>query len=241
MEKLHVKLDANYQTPVLSELETCAFRNRSFEETASYMAPILEKHLPLHSNSSRSSALQLERRRDHYSHFILRLAFAGTEDLRRRFARLETTLFRLRLRDDDSRERSAFMSSLDLHWEKISDAEKEELGSELKAASSGLRGKSDEEGWFKVDWERVPELVERRAVLLKRGKAYVPAREQQGMVVTEFTRRLEDALEVSYLRQCRMTPVLIFSTALRSRSSTTRRGRPPRAHFQASFQLPHHT
>ena len=181
---------------VLSELETCAFRNRSPEETATYMSPLLEKHLPLHANSSRSSALQDERRKDHYSHFILRLAFSATEDLRRRFSRLETMLFRLRYKDDDARERQDFVNSLDFAWEMVGEKEKLELGDDLRAAT-GVGRKGEEEGWFKVEWEKVPELVESRRVLLKRGTAYVPLREQMSLVVTEFTRRLDSALELT--------------------------------------------
>jgi DNA primase large subunit len=180
---------------VLSELETCTFRNRSPEETATYMAPLLEKHLPLHSNSSRSSALQEERRKDHYSHFILRLAFSATEDLRRRFSRLETMLFRLRYKEDDTRERQAFVNSLDFAWETVGEQEKAELGEDLRAAA-GNTWKNDDEGWFKVEWERVPELVEHRRVLLRRGMAYVPVREQMSLVVSEYTKRLDLALEV---------------------------------------------
>ncbi|KAF2095737.1 DNA primase, large subunit [Rhizodiscina lignyota] len=179
---------------VLGELEACTFRNRTPEETASYMASILDKYMPLRSNSSRSSTLDDERKRDHYSHFILRLAFSSTEDLRRRFSRLETMLFRLRFKDDDSRERAAFIDSLNFDWEKVSDAERKELGSELTAAS-GLGKWGEEEGWFKVEWEKVPELVEQRRVLLKRGMAYVPQREQMTLVVAEFTRRLDQNLE----------------------------------------------
>jgi DNA primase large subunit len=183
-----------FKCTVLSELEACSFRNRSTEETTTYMASILEKYLPLHSNSSRASTLQDERKKDHYSHFILRLAFSATEDLRRRFARLESMLFRLRFREDDLKERQLFVDSLGLEWERVEEEERRELGPEL-AAASGLK-KVEEQGWFKVDWERVPELVEQRRVFLKRGKAYVPAREQLSLVVAEFTRRLDEALEV---------------------------------------------
>ncbi|KAF1992037.1 DNA primase, large subunit [Aulographum hederae CBS 113979] len=203
---------------VLSELESCAFRNRSPEETATYMAPILEKHLPLHSNSSRSSTLQGERKKDHFSHFILRLAFSSTEDLRKRYARLETQLFRLRYKDDDTRERQAFIDSCDdLKWEKVGDEEKRELSQELKDATPGGLGpgrRFEDESWFKVDWERVPELVESRRVFLKRGMAYVPSREQSSLVVAEFTRRLDQALELTARaiprldEDDRLTPIL---------------------------------
>lgn len=182
---------------VLAELEACSFRNKSPAETAAHMKPLLDKYLPLSSSSSGSTSLQIERQKDHYSHFILRLAFASTEDLRRRFSRVETMLFRLRFQADDLRERQAFVETLNLSWENVTDEEKKELAEELRAAGGGYPKRMDEENYFKVDWERVPELVESRRVFLKGGKAYVPSRDQMSMVVADFTARLEKALEVS--------------------------------------------
>jgi len=161
------------------------------------MKPILDKYLPLSSSTSGSPNIQLERQKDHYSHFILRLAFSSTEDLRRRFSRVETMLFRLRFQADDARERQAFVESLSLDWETVSEEEKREYAEELKAAGGGFPKRIEEESYFKVDWERVPELVESRRVFLKFGKAFVPVREQLSMVVAEFTGRLDKALEVS--------------------------------------------
>jgi DNA primase large subunit len=180
---------------VLGELEACHFRNRTPAETAAHMKTILDKYLPLSSNSSNSSKLHAERKKDHYSHFILRLAFSSTDDLRQRFARLEKELFRLRFQSDDTKERNVFVSSLDLAWEPLGQSERDEILEDLLAAG-GYRKRVEqiEEGWFKVDWMRVPELVERRAVLLKAGIAYVPAREQQALVLAEFQSRLEKAL-----------------------------------------------
>jgi len=189
------------KTTVLAELEACSFRNRTQAETAVHMKPLLEKYLPLDSNSSSSTQLAAQRQKDHYSHFILRLAFSATEDLRRRFARAETMLFRQRFNADDTRERADFIKGLALDWDVVSDEERRELAAELAATSSAGHGKRaaaavDEESWVKVDWERVPDLVEGRRVILKAGKAYVPGREQVSMVVAEFTARLERALEV---------------------------------------------
>lgn len=141
-------------------------------------------------------AIQSERQKDHYSHFILRLAFASTEDLRRRFSRVESMLFRLRFNNDDLRERASFVEGLNLDWEMVNDEERRELSEELRAAGGGYPKRIEEESWFKVDWERVPELVESRRVFLRGGKAYVPGREQSSMVVAEFTGRLDRALEV---------------------------------------------
>ena len=142
--------------------------------------------------------LQAERRKDHYSHFILRLAFSATEDLRRRFARIESTLFRLRFQNDDAVERKDFTGSLSLKWEPVSDVDRERLAQDLLAATPGLRRADLEEGgWFKVDFEQVPELVELRRVLVRDGKAYVPAREQVSLVLAAFSANLEQGLEVS--------------------------------------------
>lgn len=162
------------------------------------MKPLLEKYLPLNSNSSNSSNLQAERQKDHYSHFILRLAFSSTEDLRRRFARVETSLFRMRFQDENAKEREVFVSELGLDWEQVAEEEKMELGAELLAAAGGYLKRLEDESWFKVDWERVPELVESRRVFLKRGKAYVPVRDQMSMVLAEFSSRLDKALLVRY-------------------------------------------
>lgn len=216
---------------VLAELEACSFRNKSPGETALHMKPLLEKYLPLDSNTSSSSKLAAERQKDHYSHFILRLAFASTEDLRRRFSRVETMLFRLRLDDDNVRERTSFVQSLSLDWESVSDEERREFATEL-GAMSGYRKGQEEESWFKVDWERVPGLVEGRRVFLKAGKAYVPSREQTSMVVAEFTQRLERALELTARalprldEDDRLTPILDhlsknFTTPDASYSSST--------------------
>jgi len=120
--------------------------------------------------------------------------------LRRRFARIESALFRLRFQTDDARERQKFVESLQLDWEVVSEDEKKMWGDELMNATPGLRRQDLEDGgWFKVDFETVPELVESRRVFLKAGKAYVPVREQMSMVLADFTARLEKGLEVRVL------------------------------------------
>ncbi|KAK4159138.1 putative DNA primase large subunit [Cladorrhinum sp. PSN259] len=206
---------------ILAELEACSFRNKTPAETASHMKPLLEKYLPL-DLSGGEKFLEGQRKKDHYSHFILRLAFSGTEDLRRRFTRVEGMLFRLRFGDEPSRERATFVRTLNLDWEVVSEEEKRELAGQL-ATTVGFTRKSGagtvqqqvmEEEWSRVDWERVPDLIESRKVFVKRGKAYVPAREQQSMVLSEFVARLEKALEMTARalprldEDDRLTPIL---------------------------------
>ncbi|KAK5261569.1 DNA primase subunit pri2 [Exophiala xenobiotica] len=122
-------------------------------------------------------------------------------------------LFKLRFQADDSRERRAFVESLNLHWELVQEEEKRELGEQLLSATPGLR-RLEDENWFKVEWTRVPELVEHRTVFVRKGKAYVPMREQTSMVLTEFANRLEKGLELTARalprldEDDRLTPIL---------------------------------
>ena len=104
-------------------------------------------------------------------------------------------LFRLRFEQDDGRERRAFIDSLNFDWEMVTEEEKRSLSEQVLAATPGMRSQ-EERNWFKVDWTRVPELVERRTVFIKKGKAYVPIKEQQSMVIAEFKNRLDKGLEV---------------------------------------------
>jgi len=192
---------------ILAELEACSFRNKTPAETAAYMKPLLDKYLPLDANSSSSSQLHSQRQKDHYSHFILRLAFSSTEELRRRFTRVETMLFRLRFQTDDSRERAAFIRSLNIEWEPVLEDEKGELSQQLIVTAGFGYGKRAQqvmdEDWYKVDWTRVPDLIEGRKVFVKAGKAYVPGPLQHSIIMNEFTRRLERALEVRKVHRSR--------------------------------------
>ncbi|OJD16632.1 hypothetical protein AJ78_03224 [Emergomyces pasteurianus Ep9510] len=203
---------------ILAELEACSYRNKTPAETVAHITPLLVKFLPLSPTPPSNSVvdqqhIRNERQKDHYSHFILRLAFSSTEDLRRRFVRLETMLFKFRFQQDDANERRNFVASLNFDWDMVSNEEKRELSESLLASTYGVR-RLDEESWFKVDWEKVPELVERRGVFVKKGKAYVPVREQFSMILAEFSARLEKALEFTSRalprldEDDRLTPIL---------------------------------
>lgn len=205
---------------VLGEIESRLARNQSLGELEVSMKPLISKYLPLTSNSttariqqgSRSSTLAVDirnktfkydesneehrRLKDHYSHFILRLAFCRSEELRQRFIHAETTLFKIRYNTDDVKDRQAFIESLNLDWEPVGQDELQRLEEKLIAAAGGkaLDSQSTAASYFKVDFERVMDLVESRKVFLMGGKAYVPISHQQSMVVAEFVSRLEKSL-----------------------------------------------
>ncbi|SPN98767.1 related to DNA primase large chain [Cephalotrichum gorgonifer] len=189
---------------LLGELEACSFRNITGDDLAAHMKTYLDKSLPLSPDTAPQDKRDKQRQKDHYSHFILRLAFSSTEDLRRRFTRVETTLFRLRLESSSMSELNSFVRGLGLDWfETVTEKEKTDLREDL-AASLGGRTAVEDEVWVKVDWMKVPDLVEGRRVVVYGGKAFVPGREQTSMIVAEFARRLEQELELTARRLPRL-------------------------------------
>ncbi|KAK0546840.1 DNA primase subunit pri2 [Tilletia horrida] len=180
---------------VLADIESSQARNRSYAEMRDIVRETAKQYLPLNANSAIGQPTQAERQKDHVSHFVLRLAFARSDELRRRFAKAETMLFRMRFESDDSSERDAFIQSLNLNWERVSSEEKERLAPQLKSVSSWATANFAKEIYFKVPWTKVLDLVEKRRVVLVNGQAYVPSGEQVTLVVAEFHTQLLAALE----------------------------------------------
>lgn len=179
----------------MGEIESAMLRNKTKNELNGIIKKILDKRLPMSSNMARTvkgNSLDEERRKDHYSHFILRLAFSRSDELRIRFLRAESTLFRFRFVNEETRERQAFIDSLDFQWESVSQEEKDVFYEKLQASS---QRNIENESFFKVPFFKVPDLVERRAVFVHKGYAYVPFSEQVSLVVEEFEENLKKALE----------------------------------------------
>lgn len=87
------------------------------------------------------------------------------------------------------------MDSLNFDWEAVPEDEKRAMKDSLSVAT-GMKT-LDGESFFKVDWERVHDLVEQRRVLLRAGKAYVPVSLQLSLVLAEFNARLDKSLQLT--------------------------------------------
>ena len=61
---------------VLAEIESCYARNRTFKEMQSViMDNVCQKYLELNRTTHQTKLVDVERRKDHIGHFVLRLAF----------------------------------------------------------------------------------------------------------------------------------------------------------------------
>ncbi|XP_041865896.1 DNA primase large subunit isoform X3 [Melanotaenia boesemani] len=81
-----------------------------------------------------------KRRKDYISHFILRLAYCQTEDLRRWFIQQEVDLFRYRFNQLDSKQKLEFLHRNNLQYEAISSKEKKDLQDKLVNSSYAVSG-----------------------------------------------------------------------------------------------------
>ncbi|KAF9904093.1 hypothetical protein EC991_003068 [Linnemannia zychae] len=185
---------------VLQALLTAQVRNLTPEQLDKTMGEAIRKYMPLSPNTKGSDAsyrqTMEERRKDHISHFILRLAYSRSQELRSWFLRAECALFRYRFDKEKLKDQLEFLEKQNLSWKKVSEEDKRLLKEKLKA-SSFKAGNIDDETYFEVDFEKVPGLVGRRQVYLQGGKAFVRLSDQVVLVLDEFKERLSLALEAT--------------------------------------------
>jgi len=130
-------------------------------------------------------------RNDILSHYILRLAYCRTEDLRRWFIHTECDYFRYRFLAEFSgkpKELNSFLSLNGLQFESVGDEEKQRIFSDLKAASRQTVTTQTE--FFKVPFTDVLDLVRKRAVLIKKGCAYVSQNDLVSIIIGGFRSHL---------------------------------------------------
>ncbi|KAM3124659.1 hypothetical protein CJJ07_001384 [Candidozyma auris] len=206
---------------ILIEIESCLARSKPLKDIETVVRPLLLKFLPLNPSPSSGSDAQIiaERKKDHYSHYTLRLVFCRTEELRKKFVKNETTLFKIRYNMLQPKEQLEFakLYSDKLMWEYISNEEKLELMDELVAASGPVirtiltienAGDANfsitseqlrhhirnKESFIKLPFEKVPNLVSSRQVYLRRGFAYIPSTLQVSLLSVVFSESLTSAL-----------------------------------------------
>lgn len=191
---------------VLLEIESCVQRNKTAKEIEIIVKPLLQKLLPFTTED-----LQ-DRKKDYYSHFILRLCFCRSKELREKFIRSETMLLKLRFNMMTSRDQAKFVQTLNLPFlQFISDEEKEQLSTQLyQTISSSLqfqlnltdetarRQYFEQEKFIKLPFESVIELVGARQVFIKKGYAYLPQFQQLNHIANEFANMLSLALTKTY-------------------------------------------
>ena len=141
-------------------------------------------------------------RRDAVSHFVVRLAYCRTEDLRRWLLTQECVLFKHRLASADDMQ--AVMTQAGLNYPGLTPDEfarvKDDLLPVLWTTYTVNAQKYLDNGaaWFyAVPFEEVPDLVRQRKVLLRAGKAYLHRSQLASLVLGAFRAHLSRALAIT--------------------------------------------
>ncbi|XP_053188936.1 DNA primase large subunit [Scomber japonicus] len=139
-----------------------------------------------------------KRRKDHISHFILRLAYCQTEDLRRWFIQQEVDLFRYRFNHLHPTLKLDFLHRNSLQYDTISADEKLNLKDKLVNSSYAVSGITVEgQDFYKVPFQDALDLVRTRKVYLKAGYVYIPHQDIVTIVLNDFRTRLSKALALT--------------------------------------------
>ncbi|EMG47025.1 PRI2 DNA primase large subunit [Candida maltosa Xu316] len=186
---------------ILIEIESCVARSKSLKEIEGSIKPLLLKFMPLSNNGSVD-----EKIKDHYSHYILRLVFCRSDELRKNFIKNETILFKVRYNMMSPSEQKEFIESNKhrLQWTYITKEEKNQFFEQLLNASGGSVRKqflsenvtltSEElrkhflytENFIKLPFEKITNLVSSRSVFLHKGNGYLPTSLQLNLLALEF-------------------------------------------------------
>lgn len=145
--------------------------------------------------STKESTLQA-RRADHISHFILRLAYCRSADLRRWFVAREIEFFKLRFQFLNEDEVQGFLDINNISYTAISSEEREMLRDQLYNSTRGVN-QVDMCVFYKIPFTEVGSLVSNRKVYVGGGYAYVPPIELVTCVLSTFRAHLNEALAVS--------------------------------------------
>jgi DNA primase large subunit len=133
-------------------------------------------------------------RKDQVSHFILRLAYCKTEDLRRKFLQFECTLFKFRLEKLSDAQRREFMAQNGLSYEQVSDKERTERQEKLAGLAGVAELKIFSTTFYKVPFQQALQLISSRSVYLEHGFAYVPLQRLVSIILMRFRMNLSRAL-----------------------------------------------
>jgi len=128
---------------------------------------------------------------DQISHFILRLAYCKTDELKKWFIQQEVDLFRYKLYklSNDDKIIENFIKENNLKYSPISENEKQQITPLL--IEFGVQDKAiQSQNYYKVFFPEVMDLIKQRRVIVKAGYAYVTISEFSPILTNAFRANL---------------------------------------------------
>ena len=150
----------------------------------------------LHGKDSKSTTeadLQF-RKKDHISHFIMRLSYCQDPERQTWFINQEVELFKLRFSSLEKEGIEKLLSMHNIDCKQITQEEKDNIREELGSSTWKVLS-IDTTEFYKVPFQRVTDLVRSRKVYLSQGIAYVPQSDLVSLFVSYFRKSLYDGME----------------------------------------------
>lgn len=173
---------------VLRKIEEMHTRSISGTDFAKELIKTLGQYLPAGKSSGST-------KEDQTSHFILRLSYCRTEELRRWFLSQEVFLFRFRMEElerEGGKNLSKFIRGAGLTFEKVEKEEKEEKRKFMgfKLSSSEFNSST----FYKIPFVHATDLIKSREVYVIAGFAYVPSSRLISIITSRFRMNLSKNL-----------------------------------------------
>jgi DNA primase large subunit len=176
---------------VLRKIEDLKARNMWGLEMKEKLNAALSKYMRLNALSEN---FQEDVRKDVVSHFILRLAYCRTEDLRRWFIMHECALFAHRLDTLSPASLASFISANGLSFQVVSGEEKSARRARLLTIPNTPLSEFERSVYYKIPFAQATDLISSRSVYVEAGFAYVPLQRVVAIVVGRFRMGLSRSL-----------------------------------------------
>ncbi|XP_031835959.1 DNA primase large subunit [Nomia melanderi] len=134
------------------------------------------------------------RKKDHFSHYIMRLSYCQEPDRQMWFINQEVELFKLRFSSLDPTGVLKLLSIHNIECQQITREEKDELREELHSSTSKVSN-IDTSEFYKVPFQKVIDLIRSRRVYVANGIAYIPQIDLVSLFVSYFRKSLIDGME----------------------------------------------
>ena len=151
------------------------------------------------------------RKRDHVSHFLLRLYYCQSSELKKWFISRETELFRFRLLESSLTNSSKFQDCLSYYgynYEIVSTDERVDFHEKINWNETKTNISSIA---FKLNFENAIDLIRARKVYLNQGFAYINATEMLSVLCNEFRTNLSKELSKMHTNFVSLDEQRLFS------------------------------
>lgn len=165
------------------EILSSEWRNEVFSEIARGNHENYSYLLNAEKKTINEQKILLTRHNDYISHFILRLVYCRSEELKNWFILREIELFKLKFSTLSEHEIKRFFEINQLNCQPIKNEEINDIKEDLRNQSNYYEDAINNNiEFYRVHFTHIPELISKRKCFLKKGFAYITIKDFESIV-----------------------------------------------------------